>query len=60
MRVVKRVDIMDTRVPELDQQRSASQLATSDVAAMHDDESRAQQAALAELADRINAARSII
>jgi hypothetical protein len=50
---------MDTRVPELDQHLSAQQSTAAD-AAMHDDESRAQQAALAELADRINAARSII
>jgi hypothetical protein len=50
---------MDTRVPELDQQLSAQQATASDAGAMHDEES-SQQAALAELADRINAARSII
>ena len=59
MRDVKRVDIMDTRVPELDQQLSAQQATAADAGAMRDEES-SQQAALAELADRINAARSII
>ena len=60
VRVVKRADIMDTRVPELE--KSSSGMATSagaDTASTRDDE-RAQQAALEQLADRINAARSVV
>ena len=49
---------MDTRVPELEQHLSAQPAAAGD-AQSRDDESRAQQAALAELVDRINAARSV-
>jgi hypothetical protein len=61
MRVVKRADIMDTRVPDLDQPLSAlASSATADTLSQRDDESRAQQAALEQLADRINAARSIV
>jgi hypothetical protein len=60
MRVVKRVDIMDTRVPELDQYTSAPPASVGDVQSSRDDESRAQQAALEQLADRISAARSIV
>ena len=61
VRVVKRADIMDTWVPELDQ--SSSSIATSaadEALSKHDDESRAQEAALEQLADRINAARSVV
>ena len=61
MRVVKRADIMDTWVPERDQ--SSSSMATSaadELLSQHDDESRAQEAALEQLADRINAARSVV
>jgi hypothetical protein len=61
VRVVKRADIMDTRVPELDQSLSAiASSATDEVLAKRDDESRAQEAALERLADRVNAARSIV
>ena len=59
-RVVKRADIMDTRVPELD--KSSSGIATSaatETLSPRDDE-RAQQAALEQLVDRINAARSVV
>jgi len=51
---------MDTWVPELDQ--SSSNMATSATASLskHDDESRAQEAALEQLADRISAARSVV
>ena len=57
---VKRADIMDTRVPELE--KSSSGIATSAAAettSTRDDE-RAQQAALEQLVDRINAARSVV
>jgi len=60
VRVVKRADIMDTRVPELE--KSSSGMATSaaaETASTRDDE-RAQQAALEQLVERINAARSIV
>ena len=61
MRVVKRADIMDTWVPARDQ--SSSSMATSaadESLSKHDDESRAQEAALEQLADRISAARSVV
>jgi hypothetical protein len=52
---------MDTRVPELDRSLSAmASSATAEVLSQRDDESRAQEAALEELADRICAARSIV
>ncbi len=52
---------MDTRVPDLDQSLSAmASSATDEVLAKRDDESRAQEAALERLADRVNAARSIV
>jgi hypothetical protein len=52
---------MDTRVPELDQSLSSmASSATDEVLAKRDDESRAQEAALERLADRVNAARSIV
>jgi len=60
VRVVKRADIMDTRVPELE--KSSSGMTTSvaaETASTRDDE-RAQQAALEQLVERINAARSIV
>jgi len=52
---------MDTWVPARDQ--SSSSMATSaadELLSKHDDESRAQEAALEQLADRINAARSVV
>jgi len=61
VRVVKRADIMDTWVPARDQ--SSSSMATSaadESLSKHDDESLAQEAALEQLADRINAARSVV
>ena len=60
MRVVKRADIMDTRIPELDPPRNAAAIAAAESESKRDEESRAQQAALEELADRIFAARSIV
>ena len=51
---------MDTRVPELE--KPSTGLPTSvaaDTASTRDDE-RAQQAALEQLVDRINAARSVV
>jgi hypothetical protein len=60
MRVVKRADIMDTRILELQQHLGATAgTAADDVQAKRDEESRAQQAALEQLADRISAARSV-
>lgn len=61
MRVVKRADTMDTRIPELDHPLSAAaSSAGAEAQSKRDDESRAQQAALEQLADRINAARSVV
>ena len=61
IRVVKRIDIMDTRAPHLQQTLGATASSpASDLPAARDDESRAQQAALEQLADRVNAARSIV
>jgi len=60
MRVVKRVDIMDTRVPDLSQYTSGQSASVADGQSARDDESRAQQAALEQLADRVSAARSIV
>lgn len=52
---------MDTRVPELDQRIGAmAATATAETPSKRDDESRAQEAALERLADRVNAARSIL
>jgi hypothetical protein len=48
---------MDTRIPELDPPRNA---ASAESESKREEESRAQQAALEELADRISAARSIV
>ena len=60
VRVVKRVDIMDTRITELQQHLGVTAgAAADDVQAKRDEESRAQQAALEQLADRISAARSV-
>ena len=59
MRVVKRAD-MDTRLPELDPARSAASIAAAESDSKREEETRAQQAALEELADRISAARSIL
>ena len=52
---------MDTRVPDLDQslERMAASAADESLS-KRDDESRAQEAALEQLADRVNAARSIV
>ena len=61
MRVVKRVDIMDTRAPDLQQLIGAMASASaSEMPAARDDESRTQEALLEQLADRVNAARSIV
>ena len=61
MRAVKRADIMDTRVPDLDKSLSAmASSATDEVLSKRDDESRAQEALLEQLADRVSAARSIV
>jgi len=50
---------MDTRVPELE--KSSSGIATSAAAdASTRDDERAQQAALEQLVERINAARSVV
>jgi len=52
---------MDTWVPARDQ--SSSSMATSaadESLSKHDDESLAQEAALEQLVDRINAARSVV
>ena len=51
---------MDTRILELQQHLGAAAgTAADDVQAKRDEESRAQQAALEQLADRISAARSV-
>jgi len=59
-RVVKRVDIMDTRVPDLSQYTSGQSASVAEGQSACDDESRAQQAALEQLADRVSAARSVV
>ena len=60
VRVVNRADIMDTRVPELEKSSSGKTTsAAAETASTRDDE-RAQQAALEQLVERINAARSIV
>lgn len=52
---------MDTRVPDLDQSLSAmASSATDEVLSKRDNESRAEEAALEQLADRVSAARSIV
>jgi len=51
---------MDTRIPELDPARNAASIAAAESESKREEESRAQQAALEELADRISAARSIV
>ena len=52
---------MDTRVLELDQYVGTADTSTPDeMQSKRDDESRAQEAALEELADRVSAARSIV
>ena len=51
---------MDTRIPELDPPRNAASIAAAESDSKREEESRAQQAALEELADRISAARSIV
>ena len=55
---------MDTRVPDLDQSLFAMAASATDnvlsVLSKRDDESRAQEAALEQLADRVSAARSIV
>ena len=51
---------MDTRIPELDPPRSAASIVAAESESKREEESRAQQAALEELADRISAARSIV
>jgi hypothetical protein len=61
MRAVKRIDIMDTIAPDISR-RSLEDDAAASVEAKRkrDDESRAQEAALEQLADRISAARSVL
>ena len=52
---------MDTRVPDLNQSLSAmASSATADTLSQRESESRAQEAALEALAERVNAARSIV
>ncbi|HKU86438.1 MAG TPA: hypothetical protein VJV77_08860 [Casimicrobiaceae bacterium] len=51
---------MDMRIPELDPPGNAASITAAESESKRDEESRAQQAALEELADRINAARSIV
>jgi hypothetical protein len=61
MRVVKRVDTMDTRAPDLQQLLGAMASASpSEMPATREDESCAQEVLLKQLADRVNAARSIV
>lgn len=61
MRAVKRIDIMDTFAPEISQRSIDDDAAASaEAKRKRDDESRAQEAALEQLADRISAARSIL
>ena len=52
---------MDTRAPDLQQLLGAmASSSASEMPATRDDESRAQEAMLEQLADRVNAARSIV
>ena len=51
---------MDTRIPDFDRAvNAAASTAVSDTQ-KRDDESRAQEAALEQLTERVNAARSIV
>ena len=51
---------MDTRIPELDPPRNTASIGAAEPESKLEEESRAQQAALEELADRVFAARSIV
>lgn len=60
-RVVKRIDIMDTFAPEISRHSAEDEAAAAfEAKRKRDDESRAQEVALEQLADRISAARSIL
>jgi hypothetical protein len=60
-RVVKRIDTMDTIAPEIFQYWLAAPVTNPDETNVgRDDESRAQQAALEDLAGRVSAARSVV
>ena len=56
---VKRIDIMDTLAPDLAQTRSAHASTSSEEKSKRDDEARAQQAELEQLAERVSAARCV-
>lgn len=56
---VKRIDIMDNRVPELAQHWSANAAAAAADKSKHDDDVQAQEAELEQLAERVTAARSV-
>jgi hypothetical protein len=60
VRAVKRIDIMDTFAPETSRSVEDDAAANVEAKRKRDDESRAQQAALEQLADRISAARSVL
>jgi hypothetical protein len=58
-RVVKRIDIMETQAPNLAEHFSASASTATVDKPKRDDDARAQEAELEQLADRISAARSV-
>ena len=61
MRTVKQIDIMDTFAPEISRPSVEDDAAVSvEAKRKRDDESRAQEVALEQLADRISAARSVL
>ena len=58
-RGVKRIDIMDTRTPDITLPLNAGTTAEGADVAKRDDDARAEQAELEQLAERVSAARSI-
>jgi hypothetical protein len=57
-RNVKRIDIMETQAPDLVQHYSASTAGAAD-RSRRDDDAVADEAELEQLAERVNAARSV-
>jgi hypothetical protein len=59
LRTVKQIDTMENRTPELAQHWSVNAGAAASDQSKQDDDARADEAKLEQLADRVSAARSV-
>ena len=59
MRVVKRIDIMQTQAPDIARHFGADNASSSEASPRDDEAVRAQEAELEQLAERVSAARCV-